>query len=298
MTDLTLGDVVGNDGALMGMKAVWGVCQEPVTCFSAGRTPGSRYSLAEAAARHAASAPFLLTIGGGSQVPASLRGRVLEVERVSRAYGETTAFVRDPDLQRGLAQWPTAVVLLEVWDVVGHPHLVDDLGFPDRMVLAQAFDRVKSDTANTQALWERLRDWPVRLRPDVPAIPGFVDPPKASLWGSLYPRISWKEAEGRKRYQLAQTAERSSRAAKEAKLNNRLRNGGRLVCEACDFADDKSGLFDSHHVHPIALGWRESVLEDFAVLCPTCHRWAHEKAEDRLTPLNVPEIRSQRGVAQ
>ena len=77
-------------------------------------------------------------------------------------------------------------------------------------------------------------------------------------------------------------------------LINFHRNGGRIVCEACNLAGGDMRLFDAHHLEPLATGIRESRPEDFAVLCPTCHRWAHCLASDLLQPLSVTEVRVRR----
>lgn len=48
-------------------------------------------------------------------------------------------------------------------------------------------------------------------------------------------------------------------------------------CEACDFTHLERGMFDIHHLRPVALiaqGGR-TTLNDLAVLCPRCHRLAH-----------------------
>ena len=43
-------------------------------------------------------------------------------------------------------------------------------------------------------------------------------------------------------------------------------------------------MFDAHHLSPLVLEERESLVSDLVALCPTCHRWAHAKAGDRLHP--------------
>ncbi|GLS36596.1 hypothetical protein GCM10010869_21870 [Mesorhizobium tianshanense] len=60
--------------------------------------------------------------------------------RVTGVYGETKAFVRDPDLMTRLAQWPVAVVLSEVYRIEGEPLLIEDLGFADKNILNNAYD--------------------------------------------------------------------------------------------------------------------------------------------------------------
>jgi predicted HNH restriction endonuclease len=49
-------------------------------------------------------------------------------------------------------------------------------------------------------------------------------------------------------------------------------------------------MFDAHHLQPLAAGIRESRVDDLVVLCPTCHRWAHVKAEDKLSPITVQAV--------
>ena len=97
--------------------------------------------------------------------------------------------------------------------------------------------------------------------------------------------------EGRRYWTEQKKAERDPRLAREAMRLNRCRHGGWIKCEACGFSDKERSMFDAHHLSPLVLGERESVVSDLAVLCPTCHRWAHSKAGDRLHPLPVKQIR-------
>jgi endogenous inhibitor of DNA gyrase (YacG/DUF329 family) len=43
---------------------------------------------------------------------------------------------------------------------------------------------------------------------------------------------------------------------------------------------------------PLGNGPRWSKPENFAVLCPTCHRWSHWKADDALQPLPIRDLRA------
>lgn len=289
-------DVVTSPASLMGVKAVWGKSNEPVMCFGSRGDPLAKhrgyFQQARLTAEKAVDRPFLLTIGGGEQVGAALRGRVLEVVRVSRAYGKTSALVHDPALRERLAQWPVAVMLTEVYRVIGDPLLMDDLGFPDRRVLTNAYDGVRSDDGDIEALWTALKDWPVELRRDVSPPTDFRDPAKPELYGSLYPKLT--ATEGKKRYLLARAAERDPKLSREAKRLNRDRNAGLLVCEACDFTDDDGKLFDAHHLLPVAAGERETHVGHLAILCPTCHRWAHAKGASLYEPVSVEGVRAAR----
>jgi len=290
--ELTFAEVVPSPELLMGVKAVWGRSNEPVMCFGSRGEGRQRYQLARNTAEKAVDRPFLVTIGGGAQVPAPLAGRVLELVRVTPAYGETSAFVRDPALRERLAQWPVAVTLLEVYSVLGEPHLVADLGFPGRGILTNAYDTVKSDDADLRELWEALKDRPVTYRSTIRPPDDFRAPTKPEMFGSLYPKLSAKE--GERRYQLALVAERDPKLKAEAKRQNFEKNAGVYVCEACDMADSVPAMFDVHHIWPISAGVRETHLGDLVVLCPTCHRWAHRKAETRHTPLSVADVRAAR----
>ena len=287
-------DVVTTPDNLMGVKAVWGRSSEGIMCF------GSRgdailknrghFSQARITAERAQTQPYFLTIGGGEQVPDDLRGRVLELVRATGVYGETTAFVRDEDLRARLAQWPVAIIASEVYTLCGEPRLIEDLGFPDRRILANAYDSVIRDDDQIQELWEALADWKVERRWDVLPPVGFRDPGKVQMYGSMYPKLESTSAEGKRVWKLSREIERSPKLKQEVKALNRAKNGGVLVCEACDFTDGLDSMFDAHHLQPLAAGNRESRVDDLVVLCPTCHRWAHAKAHDELSPLPVTEI--------
>jgi 5-methylcytosine-specific restriction protein A len=295
---LTFGEVAESIDQIMGVKAVWGTSSEPVMCFGSRGDEGAKDRLhfmqARSAAEKAIARPYLVTIGGGERVSGELRGRVLELVRVTGVYGETKAFVRDPGLLSLLAQWPVATVLSEVYGIEGQPHLVDDLGFPDRAILANAYDGVLRDEERLEQLWKVLKDRPVTRRWDIRPLPGFRDPGKVQLCGSLYPNVPSSSSEGRRILQEVKVAERDRELSKSVKEQNRCRNGGQIVCDGCDLRDETRALFDAHHLDPLGTGPRWSKPENFAVLCPTCHRWAHCKANDVLQPLSISDLRAVR----
>lgn len=291
---LVFKDVVTIPEQLMGVKAVWGRSTEAVMCFgsrgSAILKDKGHFSQARKTAQLAQTRPYFLTIGGGEQVPGNLRGRVLELVRATGVFGETTAFVRDEDLRMRLAQWPVAVVISEVYSISSEPRLIEDLGFPDRKILTNAYDTVLRDENQIELLFDALKDWPINRRDDVVPPPGFRDPGKVQMFGSMYPKVLSKSVEGMRVWKLSQEIERDPKLKREAKARNRTENGGMLVCEACKFSDSLDSMFDAHHQQPLAAGVRESRADDLVVLCPTCHRWAHAKASDKLMPLPVRDI--------
>jgi hypothetical protein len=231
-----------------------------------------------------------VTIGGGKHVPEELRGRAIELVRTTGAYGETTAFVKSVSLRQRLEQWPVAIVLSEVYAIDGEPLLVDELGFENMNILANAYDRVMRYDDQIQSLWNALKDRNVSRRWDVQLPPGFRDPGGVKLIGTLYPQLNIKSSEGKRVWKLSKAIERDTNLKREVKAKNRAKNGGVLCCEACGFGDTLNGMFDAHHLQPLAAGVRESRADDLVVLCPTCHRWAHVKAPDLLSPLTVSEV--------
>lgn len=294
MPTVTFKDVVSTPRSLMGVKAVWGRSDEAVMCFgsrgNAALKDRAHFSQARTTAERAQTQAYFLTIGGGEQVPDALRGRVLELVRATGVYGETTAFVREENLRKRLAQWPVAVIVSEIYVISGEPRLVEDLRFPDRRILANAYDSVMRDDDQVQRLWDALRDRDIQRRWDVRPPPGFRDPGKVEMYGSMYPKLDSKSAEGKRVLLLSLQIERDPKLKRAAKERNRAKNGGMIVCEACAFPDTIGMMFDAHHLEPLAAGVRESRVDDLAVLCPTCHRWAHAKAEDKLSPVPVAEV--------
>lgn len=104
-------------------------------------------------------------------------------------------------------------------------------------------------------------------------------------------KVSAQSSEGRRIWRKQQVLERDRKLTRAAKSSNRETNGGRLVCVACDLSDERDSLFDAHHLNPLASGIRQSSADDFAILCPTCHRWAHSLAADKLQPLPIARLR-------
>lgn len=292
---LTFRDAVSAPDLLMGVKAVWGRSTEPIMCFGTGGATKSEhkqyYSQARITAEKSLVMPFFVTIGGGSSVPDELKGRVVELVRSTGVYGDTKAMVLDPLLRERLEQWPVSVMLSEVYTIKGEPHLIEDLGFPNRKILTNAFDSVRRLDDLVSNLWEKLAEWPIERRIDVKCPPGFRDPKKVVLIGSKYPHIDYASVEGKRLWIESQKVERDRRLMSEAKKRNRTLNAGLIVCEACDYSDEADGMFDAHHLYPISLGIRETRLDDLVILCPSCHRYSHVKAENKLNPLDVATLR-------
>ena len=285
-------NVVSSPEDLMGVKAVFGSLTGRAMCFAshgdARLKDRTHFQSARISAQYAAERPILVTIGGGGECPPELEGRVLNVAKVSKVYGETPVFYTDPKDRERLSRWPVATALLDVYEVEGFPRVVDDLGLPDRTILNSAFDLVVRPVEKVEALWKAMHDVPLRLL-DLPPLVNFREPDRVTLVGSIPPvRIS--KEEGQRLLKEVQAVERRSELAKAAKARNQNANGGVLTCEACGFADETPSMFDVHHVVPLMLGVRETTMSDLVVLCPLCHRWAHSKGAGQTKPLPLTDL--------
>jgi hypothetical protein len=86
--------------------------------------------------------------------------------------------------------------------------------------------------------------------------------------------------------------ERDAKAAKLAKELARKRSKtGDIVCETCGSVPRKEygglDLIEAHHRIPLAHGVRETKPEDFAKLCPCCHRAVHKLINADVEPITA-----------
>lgn len=81
------------------------------------------------------------------------------------------------------------------------------------------------------------------------------------------------------------TIERQTQLAKrDQSIVKTLKQTKQLKCEVCSYDPVERGatkkqahaMIDAHHKNPLCTGERLSVLEDFMLLCPTCHREIHQ----------------------
>ncbi len=88
--------------------------------------------------------------------------------------------------------------------------------------------------------------------------------------------------EGDSEERRSNARKRAAGLAKDFILERKRTN--RLWCDDCEFdpqnvadipAASRRSCLDVHHKHPLAEGVRLTTLEDFALLCPTCHRLEH-----------------------
>ncbi|MBY5484667.1 hypothetical protein HFO87_09300 [Rhizobium leguminosarum] len=289
---LLLKDICPDLETVQGVKAVFGPISSYVLCFAGRGEPNSSsfdYQAANAA-QAAVERPFVIAIGGGDQVASDADGCVVSIARLGTVSGPTRLLLQDEEEIKRLARWPVSVNLLEVWHFNGKPHLVRDLGMPDRTILGGSQDGIIRPAEKMSRLWETLRNWPVTLA-NLPPPANFYDSGKPRRAGTKLPFISTKQKEEGDRvwkYQLESERDAGLRAA--AKRNNFHRHG-KYTCEACNLTSSDSAMFDAHHMTPLFAGRRITRVEHLLILCPTCHRRAH-RSPDKLMPYSLVELRT------
>jgi len=125
----------------------------------------------------------------------------------------------------------------------------------------------------------------------LPILLKFIDDPlpSGSRHGGDDAPQDLEYTEGGKVLRTHLRTERDGNAARLAKELTRKRSKtGKLCCEACGCVpeDDYRGLdlIEAHHRIPLAHGVRSTKPEDFAMLCPNCHRAVHRLINDGLEP--------------
>lgn len=266
---------------VLGTKAVFGPMTARFLCFGQGNS--------EAAARGAATRPWAITIGTTKTYDPGDKGRVLNLVRMSSLFGPTSAYAANEAERTAFSQWPEAVALHDVYEFIDRPHVFDDLRLGQHPNV-QAHDKVLRLKPESLPLLRALGRHRLRLR-DLPPLPHFYDAGKLRRVMSMLPRRPGAE-EGQAAYKQTKVFERSSAMARAAKTENHAANGGRCVCEGCDFSHESPTLFEAHHKRPLCIGRRRTVPADLTVLCPTCHTIVHRLAEAPFLPLDVPELRA------
>ena len=184
-------------------------------------------------------------------------------------------------------RWAVAFPITETFEITGHPKAKDV--FPPE-VFARLY--------RTQSATLRLLDNEARAaiadldiqRRDAPNAWIAIEDEFAMAERSSLPRGDERNIARDLAGALeGETAERRGKITKRAAwLANRFvakrRAAGTLVCDDCSFdpggrpdlADISSrSCLDVHHKNPLAEGARYTTTEDFALLCPTCHRLEH-----------------------
>jgi hypothetical protein len=141
------------------------------------------------------------------------------------------------------------------------------------------FVGIKPTSPSNKKLLERLDEIWI-TRPSSEAIPTSSGIKSADSKKYLQFDPEWTEGDPKMRQHL--TIERCSKAALTAK-NLAREKSGYISCDSCGTIPVKSyghELIDAHHIIPLAdtKGMaRVPSADDFAMLCPTCHRAVHKE---------------------
>ena len=146
-----------------------------------------------------------------------------------------------------------------------------------------AFRIGKGDNLLFREVTKRDRLLPILLK--------FIDGPlpSGSRQGGDDTPQDLEYTEGGKVLRTHLRTERDGNVARLAKELARKRSkNGKLTCEACACVpeDDYRGLdlIEAHHRIPLSQGIRSTRPEDFAMLCPCCHRAVHKLINNGKNP--------------
>jgi 5-methylcytosine-specific restriction protein A len=231
-----------------------------------------------------------------------LKGRLVAVHRLRVSARPLAEIIGKADFERlqdiwgsngERRRWSVAFPIVESYDIVGQPRAHDVFDDP-------LFRRLyQSQSATLRLLDDEVREAIADLK--------LARAHAANAWIAIEDEIAMAEASDISS-QVRRAIERDLLGALEGETEERrtkmkkraawLANGfvserrkaGRLVCDECGF-DPQSlpdacqinarSCFDVHHISLLEEGARYTTTADFALLCPTCHRIAHLRLQNR-----------------
>ena len=192
------------------------------------------------------------------------------------------------DENGGRRRWSVAFPIIESYDITGKPVAKQKLG-------QEAYDRLfKHASATLRRLTDEERtlisDLEITRRPAINAWIAIEDEIAAAERSELPANIVREINKDLSSALEGMEDERKTKIRKRAAwLANRFaaarRKAGTLFCDSCGFDPavrykdlpvKPRTMLDVHHLHPLEEGVRRTWVEDFALLCPTCHRLEHE----------------------
>jgi hypothetical protein len=147
-----------------GVKAVYSGLTHRYLCFGESGAPS--------AAEKAGKTPWAICIGTGEVLDPEDKGRVLNLVQMTPSHQKTPKFAITDEERKTYAQWPDAVAVKDVFEVIGHPHVFDDLAMEVHPLL-QAHDRVVGLTPDRLPILEALKGYKLRLV-DLPPLPASI----------------------------------------------------------------------------------------------------------------------------
>jgi 5-methylcytosine-specific restriction protein A len=224
-------------------------------------------------------------------------GRLVAVHRLRATARQLRQIVGDADFEqmqdmwaeeRKRRRWSVAFPIVESYDIPTKPYARDVF---DGEAMQRLFTH-PSATLRPLNESERLAiaDRQLRPRTTLNALIGIEDDIAAAERSEIDGKVSREIDTDLKSSAMEGMTEEQRRKVRlrAAWLANRFvihrQKTGRLTCDRCSF-DPRTlidgspvrarSLMDVHHANPMDEGRRVTTFADFAMLCPTCHRFEH-----------------------
>jgi 5-methylcytosine-specific restriction protein A len=193
--------------------------------------------------------------------------------------------------QRGdRARWSEAFPIIEAWEITGWPKARDILGVEAaarRCEMQSQFLKELDD--NDRAKLAHLDLVPIDLPADSLAARYFIDMAQRDNTdrGFRGDSLASEDRPLYEDYSAIEGATKETRvrlAQRDRHLVKILKRVTPLECALCSYDPIRRGatyaqaraILDAHHKVPVRAGERLSRVEDFVLLCPTCHREVHQ----------------------
>lgn len=193
--------------------------------------------------------------------------------------------------QRGdRARWSEAFPIIEAWEIRGWPKARDILGLEAaarRCEMQSQFLKALDD--NDRVKLANLDLLPIDLPADGLAAKYFIDLAQRENTdrGGRAEGLMFEDRPLYEDYSAIEGATREVRvrlAQRDRHLVRLIKRGTPLKCAICSYDPIGRGanqtqaraILDAHHKVPVRAGKRLSRVEDFVLLCPSCHREVHQ----------------------
>ena len=186
-------------------------------------------------------------------------------------------------------RWSVAFPIIETYRIEGRPKAKDVLGDDAYLRLfGHMSATLRPLEQHHQIAIANLKITPVPATNSWIGIEDEFSSAERSVVSSLTERLVSRDLQ-HSQAQEGMTEERWAKVRRRAAwiadkfIRHRLKTNA-MHCDACSFSPttiiDGTGirprsLLDVHHKHPLAEGVRYTTIEDFTLLCPTCHRAEH-----------------------
>jgi 5-methylcytosine-specific restriction protein A len=228
---------------------------------------------------------------------ADVAGKLVAVHRLLSTVRPLKTIVGQADFERvqdmwaedgRRRRWSVAFPVVESYEITSRP-------YANQVFTTDAMQRL---FAHPSATLRPLNDSERAAIADLPIAPRStinawiaIEGEIAAAKGSVIDKriVANIEADLRATAMEGMTAEQRAKVRLRAawlaqKFIRQRQKAGKLTCDKCNFDPTHliSGtmvkprsLLDVHHLHPLDEGIRVTTLADFALLCPTCHRFEH-----------------------